>query len=157
MMRNVDRALGWILLLGVLASGCRTPSQGVFYDVTEPVVQADEEAEAERAGSRALLLPAEALAETFVLRQTVTVRWSDETGQVDEASFDAAIQRQGESLLVLGLGPMGRVGFTLSLEKGKVFFENRTGRDLPFAPERMLADVQRVYYPWLDDAPECGD
>lgn len=163
MIWNTHRSLGGILLLVVVGSGCRTPSQDVFRETGEPVVQASASASAEaetdgaHTGSRPLLLPAEALPETFVLRQTVTVRWTDAAGQVDESSFAAAIQRQGDSLLLLGLGPLGGVGFTLNLVKGKVSFENRTGRDLPFAPERMLADVQRVYYPWLDAAPECGD
>lgn len=163
MIGATHRALGWVLLLlVVVGSGCRTLSQDIVGDPgvhasTSTSAAADAESDGARRGSRLLLLPAEALPETFVLRQTVTVRWTDEAGQADTASFDAVIQRQGGSLLLLGLGPMGRVGFTLSLVKGKISFENRTGRNLPFDPERMLADVQRVYYPWLDATPECGD
>ncbi len=157
MIWNADRALRWILLLGVLASGCRTPSQSVCCDVGVPLVQAEVMKETEGAEPRPFLLPAEALTETFVMRQTVTVRWSNDAGQAEEVSFDAAIQRQGGSLLLLGLGPMGGVGFTLSLAEGKVSFENRTGQVLPFDAERMLADVQRVYYPWLDGSPDCSD
>lgn len=146
MRRTSGRVLSLIAVLILLGTGCRQPPSRI-------AAEAERQAKTRNGAELTLpfLLPAEALAETFVLRQTVTVRWVGEDGEAQEASFDAAVQRQGSSLLLLGLGPMGGVGFTLSLEQGKVSFENRTGQDLPFAPERMLADVQRVYYPWLDD------
>jgi hypothetical protein len=101
------------------------------------------------------LLPVNRLSGEFVLHQIVTVRWSVE-GEAFEESFNAALQRRGETLLLLGLGPLGRVGFELRLEGGEVHFENRTGRLLPFEPENILADVQRVFYPWTDEPVQCS-
>ena len=98
------------------------------------------------------LLPAEALGEDMVLQQRVTIQWNGR-----EESFGAVLQKRGRELMLLGLGPMNSVGFQLSLAGGRVSFENRTGRDLPFVPERILLDVQRVFYPWIDEkeSPSC--
>jgi hypothetical protein len=98
------------------------------------------------------LLPVAALPGDLVLQQHVTIRWGD-----DEQSFDAVLQKRGDQLLLLGLGPMNRVGFVLTLDDGGVHLENRSGRDLPFEPERILADVQRVFYPWVTSEPPCTD
>jgi hypothetical protein len=97
-----------------------------------------------------ILLPVGALAEDVVMQQRVTVRWKDR-----EESFGAVLQKRGQELLLLGLGPMNTVGFRLSLVEGHVSFENRTGRDVPFVPERILADVQRVFYPWIEGESRC--
>lgn len=144
-------SLCWILLA---LAGCQSASHG---GSSAALISSEEEAAIVGEVAAPVLLPAKALGQTFVLRQAVAVKWSGEAGQAEEASFDAAVQRQGESLLLLGLGPMGHVGFTLKLEKGEVSFENRTGQVLPFAPDRMLLDVQRVYYPWLDPEEACRD
>jgi hypothetical protein len=98
------------------------------------------------------LLPAKALREEFVLEQRVTIHWNAESG-VEQESFDAALQRRGDSLLLVGFGPMQRVGFELELSGGRIDFRNRTGRAMPFRPEDILADVQRVFYPWIDSRP----
>jgi hypothetical protein len=97
------------------------------------------------------LLPVEALGEDVLMRQRVTIQWNGR-----EADFDAVLQKRGAQLLLLGLGPMDRVGFRLVLEDGRVEFENRTGRELPFDPDRILLDVQRVFYPWLERDAGCG-
>ncbi len=99
-----------------------------------------------------VLLPVAALRGDLVLQQRVTIRWGD-----NEQSFDAVLQKRGDELLLLGLGPMNRVGFVLTLDDGGVHFENRSGRDLAFEPERILADVQRVFYPWITSEPPCVD
>lgn len=100
------------------------------------------------------LQPAEALAAEFVLQQHVTIQWSSPSGP-GEAEFDAALERKGDSLLLLGLGPMQRVGFELELRRKKIRFKNHTGREVPFRPEDILADVQRVFYPWIDPKKNC--
>ncbi len=94
---------------------------------------------------REVLLPVSALPVDLLLRQRVSIRWSD-----GEESFEAVLQKRDSQLLLLGLGPMNAVGFSLSLDEAGVHFENRSGRPLPFEPERILADVQRVFYPWIE-------
>lgn len=97
------------------------------------------------------LLPAGALSGELVLRQRVTVRWGEH-----EEGFDAVLQKRGEELLLVGLGPMSTVAFSLRLEGDRdVVFENHSGRELPFRPEYILADVQRIFYPWLREASAC--
>ncbi|MGB3052069.1 MAG: DUF3261 domain-containing protein [Polyangiales bacterium] len=94
-----------------------------------------------------MLLPT-AIGEQFLWRQHVTASWSD-----GSESFDAVLQMHGEELMLMGLGPMGRPGFIATLTTSGVTFENRSGRSLPFAPEHILADVQKVFYPWLGPVP----
>ena len=98
------------------------------------------------------LLPVGALREDLVMKQTVSVRWQDR-----EESFEAVLQKHGSELLLVGLGPMNTVGFSLTLDDRGVTFENRTGQELPFLPERILADVQRVFYPWIEENPICSN
>lgn len=100
------------------------------------------------------LLPADALPGEFLIQQTVTIRWLAPDGP-GEATFEAALQRTEDKLLLVGFGPMQRVGFELWLEDGGVRFENRTGREMPFRPEDIIADVQRVFYPWLASETTC--
>lgn len=102
------------------------------------------------------LLPADAFPGEFVLQHRVQIRWRSPQGDGEE-SFDAAFQKQNDTLLLVGLGPMHRIGFELRLEGGVVQFVNHTGREMPFRPEDILADVQRVYYPWLQPTTSCFD
>jgi hypothetical protein len=85
----------------------------------------------------------------FQWRQHVTAIWP--TGR---RSFDAVVQKRKGELLLIGLSPMGMPGFILHLKpSGAIEVENHTGQDLPFRAEYILADVQRVLYPWLPPAP----
>jgi hypothetical protein len=100
----------------------------------------------------AALLPPSAFPYDFQWRQRVTARWP--TG---EHSFDAVLQRSAGDLLLVGLSPLGLPGFVLRLRPtGAIEVENRSGRDLPFEPRYVLADVERVFFPWLGDAPQAG-
>ncbi len=98
------------------------------------------------------LLPVAALEGDWLLRQRVAIRWDER-----EERFDAVLQKRGDALTLLGLGPMSRVGFSLRLDRDGVAFENRTDRALPFEPAFILADVQRVFFPWLEQAAACGN
>ena len=108
------------------------------------------------AGSRppvppAALLPASALDFDFQWRQRVSARWPSGT-----QSFDAVLQKRDRELILVGLSPLGLPGFVLRLrESGVLDVENRTGKSLPFEPAYVLADVQRVFFPWLA-APAVG-
>ena len=42
-------------------------------------------------------------------------------------------------------------------EDRSIGVENRMGRELPFEPAYILADVQRVFFPWLEGAAPEGD
>jgi hypothetical protein len=98
----------------------------------------------------ARLLPVAALPDDLLMQQRVTVRWQDR-----KESFEAVLQKRGSELLLLGLGPMNTVGFKLILDDRGVSFENRSGRAMLLEPERILADVQRVFYPWIEPSSDC--
>jgi len=99
----------------------------------------------------AVLLPPSAMSFDFQWRQRVSAHWP--TGK---QSFDAVLQKRAGELILVGLSPMGQPGFVLRLrEHGALEVENRTGQDLPFEPGYVLADVQRVFFPWLS-TPAAG-
>lgn len=110
------------------------------------------------------LRPVDAWPGRHQLRQRVQIDW---TGGSE--TFDAVLQRRPGELVLFGLGPMNLVGFRLALvadDPGNgadqhIEIENRTGRELPFSPGHVLADVQRVFYPWIESAggrdADCGD
>jgi hypothetical protein len=90
--------------------------------------------------------PPAALPYDFQWRQRVTAEWPE-----GKESFEAVLQKRGGELLLLGLSPMGLPGFVLTLrEDGSIAFDNRTDTELPFPPAFILADVQRVFFPWLE-------
>ncbi len=91
-------------------------------------------------------------------RQRVSATWEDPRrgGERGERSFDAAVQKRGDALTLIGLSPLGTTGFVITLNDGAsdVEFTNRSGEELPFPPRFVLLDVQRVFFPWLaGDAP----
>jgi hypothetical protein len=98
------------------------------------------------------LQPAGALATDMLLQQRVTATW----GEDGQRGFDAAIQKQGDTLTVIGLSPVGSVGFSMVLHGTVVELENDTDQDLPFPPRFILLDVQRTFYPWLGPGPSDG-
>lgn len=97
------------------------------------------------------LLAADAWPAQVMLRQRVTAIWPQGT-----RGFDAALQRQGDELLLIGLAPFGPPGFVIRHGPGGVEVTNNTGEALPFDPRFMLADVQKAFYPWPADAAALG-
>lgn len=89
-----------------------------------------------------------ALGTDVLWQQRVTACWGDG----EQRGFDAAIQAQGEVLTVLGLSPVGAVGFVIRWNGHEVTFQNDSGMDMPFSPRFVLLDVQRVFLPWLPTA-----
>ncbi len=122
-----------------------------------PTRTASQDIDGQRVGARegakefaAALLPAGAWPGRHFIRQWVVIRWQER-----EERFEAVLQKEADALLLVGLGPMGRVGFRISLEDEALGFENHSGRTLPFSPAYILADVQRIFYPWLEEAERC--
>ena len=94
------------------------------------------------------LLPPTQLATEAVWRQRVTATWHP-TGQApQERGFDAALQRQGEALTVIGLSPLGSVGFSIQQTKSGIDVVNNIEDQLIIPPQFILLDVQRAFFPW---------
>lgn len=132
-----ERLLPPMMLICLLACGGRMP--------------APESAPLPVPSAPAALRPPGEFPLSFQWRQRVTATWPE-----GSQSFDAALQNRDGELTLIGLSPMGLPGFVITLKPdASVTFDNRTRRELPFEPEFILADVQRVYFPWLP-AVEAG-
>lgn len=95
---------------------------------------------------REQLRPPTALRYDFMWRQRVTASWPD-----GQRSFEAVLQKRDGELSMLGMSAMGLPGFVLTLHAdGALDVQNRTGQRLPFEPSYILADVERVFFPWLE-------
>lgn len=101
------------------------------------------------------LLPPDTLGFDFSWHQVVTVAWTNPDGSDQAESFEAVLQGRGGTMQLVGLGPMSQVAFVITHTADGVAYENRSGREFPFEPEYMIADVQRVSFPW-GPAPEPG-
>ncbi len=95
------------------------------------------------------LQPAASLPTDILWQQRVTATW----GEDGQRGFDAAIQKQGDTLTVLGLSAIGSAGFAMILRGTTIELKNDTAQDLPFPPRFILLDVQRTFYPWLPAPP----
>lgn len=68
-------------------------------------------------------------------------------------TFRAVLEKRGDRLVMVGLGPHGGRAFVLTQEGERVAFESQMPRELPFPPEFMLMDVHRT---WLRGIPREG-
>jgi len=85
------------------------------------------------------------LAHDFQWHQRVTAIYPK-----GKSSFEAALQHRGGVLTLVGLSPMGMPGFVITLDgNGHVSMDNRSGTTLPFEASYIVADVERVFFPWL--------
>ena len=158
------RIVGWLIgCVALLSWGCRSLPAAETRDELDLRPLASRVADPDlvrRIESAALtLLPVDAWPAERFLRQRVRIEWGG-----GSESFDAVLQRRPGELSLIGLGPMNLVGFRLALlatpgsgGPDELEFENRSGRELPFSPTHMLADVQRVFYPWLLEGAACGN
>lgn len=81
-----------------------------------------------------------------VWRQSVDATWAE-----GSEGFDAAVQVQGDTMLVVGLSPIGQPGFVMRLTGTDVEVDNVSGMHLPIPARFVLLDVQRVSFPWFVD------
>ncbi len=100
------------------------------------------------------LAPVEQMPIDFMMRQTVTATWGEED---DEQSFEAVVQKVDGTLTIVAISPIGQPGFVITWDGESAGMENHTDRELPFPPEFMIADVQRVFYPWLAEGELEGE
>lgn len=84
----------------------------------------------------------------FAIDQQVRVEYGTES-----QSFRAVVEKRGDRIVMVGLGPHGGRAFTLTQEGAAVHFESQLPRELPFPPEFMLMDLHRT---WLKAIPHEG-
>lgn len=88
-----------------------------------------------------VLHPPSELAPDFVVEQHVEASKDGHSG-----SFDAVVQKRGDELLVVGLGPMGIRAFVLRQRGTELTAEQRIGPAPPFPPRNVIIDVHRVFF-----------
>ncbi len=67
------------------------------------------------------------------------------------------MQKQGDTLTIVGLSPVSGPGFVLVLHDGRVTLTNHAGMEVPFPPRFVVLDVQRVFFPWLGGGALDGE
>ena len=87
-----------------------------------------------------------ALGDAFALEQRVRIESPEGSWE-----FRAVLQKRGDTLILVGLGPHGGRGFVLQQNGdpdrgGTVELESHLPQELPFPPRFMLQDVQRVWF-----------
>jgi hypothetical protein len=78
----------------------------------------------------------------FLLRQRIEASFISGTSR-----FEAVLQKQGPTLLVLGLTPFGTKAFVVTQRGAGVTAETYPGAELPFPPRFLMLDVHRAYFP----------
>jgi hypothetical protein len=126
---NVARWLGRIVLCAAAACAAGTPKEADWPSV-------------------GILLAPAIRPGDFLDRQRIVATYKGHT-----ASFDAVVQKKGNELLLVGLTPFGSRAFVLRQVGGEASFESFVPQTLPFPPNYILVDVERVFFPWTDEAP----
>lgn len=140
-----------LALLLICAAGCASGPSGS--SESAPTTGPGTLSETDYPG---LLRPPATLGREVVWRQRVTAAW----GEGSERGFDAALQKQGDTLTMIGLSPLGAAGFVVLLKGEEIEFRNETGEPMPFPPRFIVLDVQRTFFPWVfgpEGAPQDGE
>jgi len=92
------------------------------------------------------------LGDAFALEQRVEAQYPDGT-----QSFRAVLQLNQGQLVLVGFGPHGGRGFVLTQVGGEVEMESHLPQELPFPPDYMLRDIQRVWFGGLQGPLPDGE
>lgn len=92
------------------------------------------------------------LGDAFALDQRVVSESAQGTHE-----FRAVLQKQDDTLTMVGLGPHGGRGFVLTQHGDEVTFESHLPQALPFPPRFMLLDVHRVWFVGLEGPLPDGE
>jgi hypothetical protein len=97
-----------------------------------------------------ILHPPNELGPDFSMRQHVEATAGGRTG-----SFDGVLQKVGNSLVIVGLGPGGVRAFVLQQDGDAIKLERTMGPELPFSPRNIVVDVHRAFFKKLPP-PQSG-
>jgi hypothetical protein len=88
----------------------------------------------------------------FLVRQKISGEFHGH-----KQSFEAALQKQGAKMTVLGLTPYGTKAFVLIQDGDALTFENHMpkGRSLPLQPKYLLQDIYHAFF--LDPTSETSE
>jgi Protein of unknown function (DUF3261) len=132
------------MLVGLVGlAACGDPSRHAVFATDAP------------AAYPAVLHPPRTLGGDFMVRQSLTIH-AVRDGKPVTAELDAVLQKRGDELLVLGLGPMNVKAFSVTQREATITFEQYTGPRLAFAPRDIIVDVHRVFFKRLLGAAPDG-
>jgi hypothetical protein len=86
--------------------------------------------------------------DSFTLHQQLRFSFAERSGKID-----SVIQKNCDSLDVVGLGPFNTRIFSLRQVAREVAFEPENLEDWPFPPLRILLDIHRIYLYPLPNSP----
>ena len=136
-MQTMRASTAFLLLLLLVACGPKPPPRAA--DIEGP-------------GYPTVLTPPSELGADFAMQQQVTMRHAR-----GENSFSAVLQKQGDTLTLLALGPHGGRAFSLVQRGQEVEFESYVDIELPFPPEYILHDVHRTWFARTQQAEADGE
>jgi hypothetical protein len=84
----------------------------------------------------------------FVWRQAITAQFRRPIpgAKLEEASFEAVLQKQGRVLTMVGLTAFGTRAFVAHQEGAVVKLDEGQSSQLPFPPEFIFLDVNRCFF-----------
>ena len=135
-------ALGALGALVALA-GCGHPVRSTVISTTEP------------AEYPCVLHDPRTLPHDFMVRQHLTIE-AVHDGKPVTGQLDAVVQKQGDTLLIVGFGPMNVKAFTLTHRGDRMEFTQFLGPELPFSPRNVMVDVHRVFFKRLPAPAQAG-
>lgn len=136
------RASGVLGALAVLA-GCTHPVRSTVISTTDP------------ADYPCVLHDPRTLPYDFMVRQSLTIT-ARRDGKPVTGQLDAVVQKQGDTLLIVGFGPMNVKAFTLTHRGDRIELAQFMGPELPFSPRNVVVDVHRVFFKRLPAPAQAG-
>jgi hypothetical protein len=125
------------------AAGCGATARHIVFSTSDP------------ADYPCVLHDPAALPHDFLVRQSLTVH-ARRNGEPVDGQFDAILQKQGDTLLIVGFGPMNVKAFTLAQRGDRIEFTQFFGPELPFSPRNVVVDVHRVFFHHLPPPAQPG-
>jgi hypothetical protein len=127
----------------VVLLGCVPPVRTTVISTTDP------------AEYPCVLHDPSSLPHEFSVRQTITIH-AEHDGKPVDGQLDAVLQKQGDTLAIVGFGPMNVKAFTLTQRGDRIELVQYVGPELPFSPRNVVVDVHRILFKRLPAPAEAS-
>ena len=99
-----------------------------------------------------MLTPVSELGPDFAMQQEVTMVHPE-----GENTFSAVLQKQGDTLTMMALGPHGGRAFMLVQRGTEVEYQSFISIEFPFPPQYILHDIHRAWFARVAQAAAEGE
>lgn len=117
----------------VVVLGCVPPVRSTVISTTEP------------AEYPCVLHDPSSLPHDFSVRQSITIHAMHD-GKLVDGQLDAVLQKLGDTLAIVGFGPMNVKAFTLTQRGDRIELIQYVGPEVPFSPRNVVVDVHRILF-----------